>query len=64
MVRIEILRGKECDNMETTIKYKIGRDVKTGLFIAVKAAKKRPSTTVVETITKILKVIRKRQTKN
>jgi hypothetical protein len=29
---------------------KIGRDAKTGLFIPVKEAEKRPSTTVVETI--------------
>lgn len=30
--------------------YKIGRDAITGRFIPVKAAKKRPNTTVVETI--------------
>ena len=30
--------------------YKIGRDAKTGQFIPVKQAKRRPSTTVVETI--------------
>jgi len=29
---------------------KIGRDAKTGRFIPVKEAKRRPSTTVVETI--------------
>lgn len=29
---------------------KIGRDAKTGEFIPVKEAQKRPSTTVVETI--------------
>ena len=29
---------------------KIGRDAKTGKFIPVKEAKRRPSTTVVETI--------------
>ena len=29
---------------------KIGRDAKTGEFIPVKEAKKRPNTTVVETI--------------
>ncbi len=29
---------------------KIGRDAKTGKFIPVKKAKRRPSTTVVETI--------------
>lgn len=29
---------------------KIGRDAKTGEFIPVKEAKKRPSTTVVETL--------------
>lgn len=29
---------------------KIGRDAKTGEFIPVKDAKRRPSTTVVETI--------------
>lgn len=32
--------------------FKIGRDAKTGLFIKVDEAKKRPSTTVVETIKK------------
>ncbi|MFC3116732.1 hypothetical protein [Cellvibrio fontiphilus] len=31
---------------------KIGRDAKTGQFIPVSEAKKRPSTTVVETIKK------------
>ena len=31
-------------------KTKIGRDAKTGKFIPVKEAKKRPRTTVVETI--------------
>ena len=30
--------------------HKIGRDAKTGKFIPVKEAKRRPSTTVVETI--------------
>lgn len=29
---------------------KIGRDAKTGQFIPVKVARRRPSTTVVETI--------------
>jgi len=29
---------------------KIGRDAKTGTFMPVSAARKRPSTTVVETI--------------
>ena len=33
---------------ETTIK--VGRDARTGEFIPVKEAEKRPSTTVVETI--------------
>lgn len=31
-------------------KRKIGRDARTGQFIPVKEAEKRPSTTVVETI--------------
>lgn len=31
---------------------KIGRDAKTGQFIPVKTAEKRPTTTVVETIKK------------
>lgn len=31
---------------------KIGRDAKTGQFIPVKEAQRRPSTTVVETIKK------------
>ena len=30
--------------------HKIGRDAKTGEFITVKVAQRRPSTTVVETI--------------
>lgn len=32
--------------------FKVGRDAKTGEFIPVKEAKRRPSTTVVETIKK------------
>lgn len=32
--------------------YKIGRDAKTGEFIPVKEAERRPKTTVVETIKK------------
>lgn len=32
--------------------FKVGRDAKTGQFIPVKEAVKRPSTTVVETIKK------------
>jgi len=32
--------------------YKVGRDARTGQFITVKEAKRRPSTTVVETIKK------------
>ncbi len=32
--------------------FEIGRDAKTGEFIPVKEAKRRPSTTVVETIKK------------
>lgn len=35
-----------------TITVKIGRDARTGKFITVKEAKRRPSTTVVETIKK------------
>lgn len=30
--------------------HKIGRDARTGEFIPVKEAKRRPSTTVVETV--------------
>ena len=30
--------------------FKVGRDAKTGQFLPVKVAQKRPSTTVVETI--------------
>ena len=30
--------------------HKIGRDAKTGEFIAVKEAQRRPNTTVIETI--------------
>ena len=32
--------------------YKVGRDAKTGKFIPVKEARRRPNTTVVETIKK------------
>jgi hypothetical protein len=32
--------------------FKVGRDAKTGKFIPVKQANKRPNTTVVETIKK------------
>lgn len=32
--------------------FKIGRDAKTGEFISVKEAQRRPKTTVVETIKK------------
>lgn len=32
--------------------FKVGRDAKTGKFIPVKEAERRPSTTVVETIKK------------
>ncbi len=32
--------------------FKVGRDAKTGEFIPVKEAKRRPGTTVVETIKK------------
>ncbi|KCZ66136.1 hypothetical protein L53_02100 [Hyphomonas sp. L-53-1-40] len=35
-----------------TTTVKIGRDAKTGEFIPVKEAKRRPNTTVVETIKK------------
>lgn len=30
--------------------FKVGRDAKTGEFITVKEAKRRPSTSIVETI--------------
>lgn len=33
-----------------TVTTKVGRDAKTGEFITVKEAKRRPNTTVVETI--------------
>lgn len=33
-----------------TIKFEVGRDAKTGEFIPVKEAERRPNTTVVETI--------------
>ncbi len=39
-------------NKKKSNTYKVGRDAKTGQFIPVKEAKKRPSTTVVETIKK------------
>jgi hypothetical protein len=37
-------------NKNKTSSHKIGRDARTGEFIPVKEAKRRPSTTVVETI--------------
>lgn len=36
------------DNMAKT--HKVGRDAKTGEFIPVKEAERRPSTTTVETV--------------
>ena len=33
-----------------TVSHKVGRDARTGEFITVKEAQRRPSTTVVETI--------------
>ena len=36
--------------MAKTTKTKIGRDARTGQFIPVREAERRPSTTVVETI--------------
>jgi hypothetical protein len=41
-------KGKEGKGSANTIVQ--GRDAKTGQFISVKEAKKRPTTTVVETI--------------
>ena len=38
-----------------TVTIKVGRDAKTGRFIPVKAAKKRKTTTVVETIKRPVK---------
>lgn len=38
---------------------KVGRDSRTGLFMSVKAAQRRPSTTTVETIKRATKPIRK-----
>jgi hypothetical protein len=36
--------------MSKVVKIKIGRDAQTGEFVTVKEAKRRPKTTVVETI--------------
>ncbi|WP_267894347.1 hypothetical protein [Pseudoalteromonas sp. T1lg88] len=36
--------------MTKTVKFKVGRDAKTGQFITVKKARKRKSTAIVETI--------------
>lgn len=36
------------------VSHKIGRDARTGEFIPVKEAQRRPSTTVVETIKRTL----------
>jgi len=41
--------------MNKTHSFKVGRDAKTGEFIPVKDAVRRPSTTVVETIKKPIK---------
>jgi len=38
-----------------TVTIKVGRDAKSGQFIPVKEAERRPNTTVVETIKKTAK---------
>ena len=38
--------------MKSKKTFKIGRDAKSGRFITVKQAKKKPATTVVETLKK------------
>jgi hypothetical protein len=43
------VKGKIVSSKQTTT-HKIGRDAKTGAFIPVKEAERRPSTTVIETI--------------
>ena len=45
--------GKEVIGMGTTKKtFEVGRDARTGQFITVQEAQRRPATTVVETIKK------------
>lgn len=41
---------KEHGNSMTNKTHKIGRDAKTGIFMKVNETRKRPTTTVVETI--------------
>ena len=44
------LRGKENTMTKSTTTHKIGRDAKTGEFMPVRDAQRRPATTTVETI--------------
>lgn len=46
------LRAESATTMSKPAPQKIGRDAKTGEFIPVKEAQRRPSTAVVETIRK------------
>lgn len=48
MVRMVDMKEKYMANKPAT--FKIGRDARTGEFIPVKEAQRRPSTTTVETI--------------
>ena len=49
------------DRRVTQVANKIGRDAKSGQFIPVKEAQKRPSTTVIETIKRPGKPIPKKK---
>lgn len=52
VIRRAIPAHKESKMTYKADTFKIGRDAKTGLFIPVKDAIRRPSTTVVETVKK------------
>jgi hypothetical protein len=46
------LGGKRMSDKKRKNEFKVGRDAKTGEFIRVEDAKRRPSTTIVQTIKK------------
>lgn len=46
----QCLRAERSETMSKAAPQKIGRDARTGEFIPVREAERRPSTTTVETI--------------
>ena len=46
------IRRKNMAGKKKNDSFKVGRDAKTGEFISVEAAKRRPATSTVETIKK------------